>query len=66
MPRPIPRAARCGTGPRLFHQPTCHHRPELFAGVGEREAAAQLRAFFAERGADGEAPRSADPAPPHC
>ena len=36
-------------GPRLFAQPTCHHRPEVLAGLGEAEAAAMLRAFFAER-----------------
>lgn len=36
-------------GPRLFAQPTCHHRPELFTGMGEGEAAALLRAFFAAR-----------------
>lgn len=36
-------------GPRFFGQPTCHHRPELYAGIGEREASALLRAFFAER-----------------
>jgi tRNA(Arg) A34 adenosine deaminase TadA len=36
-------------GPRLFGQPTCHHRPEVYGGIGEGEAAAQLRAFFAQR-----------------
>jgi len=36
-------------GPRLFAQPTCHHRPEVFAGIGEAEAAALLRDFFAAR-----------------
>ena len=36
-------------GPRLFHQPTCHHRPEIYAGIGSGEAAAQLRSFFAAR-----------------
>ena len=36
-------------GPRIFDQPTCHHRPELYPGVGEREAAELLRAFFRER-----------------
>lgn len=36
-------------GPRLFGQPTCHHRPEVMSGIGEEEAAAQLKAFFAER-----------------
>ena len=36
-------------GPRIFGQPTCHHRPEVFSGIGEAEAAAQLKAFFAVR-----------------
>ena len=36
-------------GPRLFAQPTCHHRPEVLAGIGEAESAALLRGFFAER-----------------
>ncbi|MBX9796878.1 MAG: nucleoside deaminase [Sphingomonas sp.] len=36
-------------GPRFFAQPTCHHRPEIYAGIGEGEAAALLREFFAGR-----------------
>jgi len=36
-------------GVRFFAQPTCHHRPEVFAGIGEREASALLRDFFAAR-----------------
>ena len=36
-------------GPRLYEQPTCHHRPELYPGIGAEEAAGQLRAFFADR-----------------
>jgi tRNA(adenine34) deaminase len=36
-------------GPRFFGQPTCHHRPEIYAGIGEGEAAALLRDFFAAR-----------------
>ena len=36
-------------GPRIFNQPTCHHKPDLMTGIGEAEAAAQLTAFFAER-----------------
>ena len=36
-------------GARVFAQPTCHHRPDVVSGLGEAEAAAQLRAFFAER-----------------
>jgi len=36
-------------GPRIFAQPTCHHRPEIQSGIGEAEAAEQLKAFFATR-----------------
>ena len=36
-------------GARIFSQPTCHHRPEVLGGIGETEAAAQLKAFFQER-----------------
>ncbi|KQR82352.1 CMP deaminase [Sphingomonas sp. Leaf343] len=36
-------------GPRLFGQSTCHHRPDVYAGIGEGEAAALLRNFFAAR-----------------
>lgn len=36
-------------GPRLYSQPTCHHAPEVISGIGEEEAAGQLRAFFRER-----------------
>ena len=36
-------------GPRIFAQPTCHHRPDVLGGIGEAEAADQLRRFFSER-----------------
>ena len=36
-------------GPRIFSQPTCHHRPEVYGGIAEREAGDLLRAFFHER-----------------
>ena len=36
-------------GARVFAQPTCHHRPDVIGGLGEEEAGALLRAFFAER-----------------
>lgn len=40
-------------GPRIFTQPTCHHVPEIYSGIGEREAAALLKRFFeARRGLD--------------
>lgn len=36
-------------GPRIFSQPTCHHRPDVLGGIGEDEAGDLLRGFFAER-----------------
>lgn len=36
-------------GARVFAQPTCHHRPDVLGGIGEAEAAAQLKTFFAGR-----------------
>ena len=36
-------------GPRIFNQPTCHHAPEVYGGIGAVEAGELLRAFFAER-----------------
>jgi tRNA(Arg) A34 adenosine deaminase TadA len=36
-------------GPCIFHQATCHHKPELYPGIGESQAAALLRAFFQAR-----------------
>ena len=36
-------------GPRIFSQPTCHHRPDVLGGIGEEESAQLLRSFFAQR-----------------
>ena len=36
-------------GPRLFDQPTTHHRPEIYGGIEEARAGALLRAFFQDR-----------------
>jgi tRNA(adenine34) deaminase len=36
-------------GPRIFAQPTCHHRPDVLGGIGEAESSELLRRFFAER-----------------
>jgi tRNA(adenine34) deaminase len=36
-------------GPRLYGQPTCHHAPEVYTGLGEGEAALMLHDFFRER-----------------
>ena len=42
-----PKGGGVDHGPRMFTQPTCHHRPEVYGGIGEDAAAAALRAFFA-------------------
>ena len=36
-------------GPRIFAQPTCHHVPDVYGGIGESRASALLRDFFAVR-----------------
>ncbi|WP_163959617.1 nucleoside deaminase [Sphingomonas insulae] len=44
-----PKGGAVDHGPRLFGHPTIHHRPEVYGGIGEAEAAALLRDFFRER-----------------
>ncbi|MBV8394145.1 MAG: nucleoside deaminase [Alphaproteobacteria bacterium] len=46
---PDPKGGGIEHGPRIFAQPTCHHRPEVYGGIAEREAGELLRAFFKER-----------------
>jgi len=36
-------------GPRIFAQPSCHHRPEVYGGIDELRAARLLRDFFKAR-----------------
>ena len=36
-------------GPVFFSQPTCHHRPEVYGGIGEGRARLMLREFFKDR-----------------
>jgi tRNA(adenine34) deaminase len=36
-------------GARFYAQPTCHHAPEVYAGIGEIESAELLKRFFAEK-----------------
>jgi tRNA(adenine34) deaminase len=36
-------------GVRFFSSPTCHHRPEVYGGLAESEAAALLKDFFRAR-----------------
>jgi tRNA(Arg) A34 adenosine deaminase TadA len=44
-----PKGGGVVNGPRIFAQPTCHHRPDVLGGIGEAESAELLRGFFAER-----------------
>ncbi|UUX52236.1 nucleoside deaminase [Nisaea acidiphila] len=39
-------------GPRIYHQTTCHHQPEVVGGVEERRAGDLLREFFRDRRPD--------------
>ncbi len=36
-------------GPRLYGHATCHHRPEVYPGLGEQASVDLLREFFAGR-----------------
>ena len=44
-----PKSGGVAQGPRVFAHPQCHHVPEVYDGLGEAEAAALLRGFFAGR-----------------
>ena len=41
-----PKGGAVRHGPRLFGQPTCHHAPDVYPGIGEAEAGKMLRDFF--------------------
>jgi len=44
-----PKGGAVDHGVRLFDQRSCHHRPEVYGGIGETEAAGLLREFFRAR-----------------
>lgn len=44
-----PKGGAVDSGVRFFTSPTCHHVPEVYSSVGEREAAALLKDFFQAR-----------------
>lgn len=46
---PDPKGGGVEHGARVFAQPTCHHRPEVYPGIGEAESGALLRTFFQAR-----------------
>ena len=44
-----PKGGGVENGARVFDRSSCHHRPEVYGGIGERRAAALLQTFFRER-----------------
>ena len=44
-----PKGGAVESGVRFFEQPTCHHRPEVYGGIGDVEAALLLKDFFRAR-----------------
>jgi tRNA(adenine34) deaminase len=44
-----PKGGAVEHGVRFFAAPTCHHRPDVYGGIGEAEASALLKDFFRER-----------------
>ena len=44
-----PKGGAVDNGVRFFSSPTCHHRPEVYGGMSESEAAGMLREFFQAR-----------------
>ena len=44
-----PKCGAVDNGVRFFASPTCHHRPEVYGGMGEGAAAALLKDFFKAR-----------------
>ena len=42
-----PKGGAVDSGVRFFGSPTCHHVPDVYSGLAEREAAEILRDFFA-------------------
>ena len=41
-----PKSGGVMQGPRIFDHPQCHHRPEVYDGLGEAQAEALLKNFF--------------------
>ena len=44
-----PKGGAVAHGPRLFEQPTVHHRPEIYSGISADESAELLQVFFKDR-----------------
>lgn len=49
-----PKSGGVEHGPRIFSHSQCHHRPEVFGGIGQVEAEAILSDFFSRIRCSGE------------
>jgi tRNA(adenine34) deaminase len=48
-----PKGGAVDNGVRFYSQPTCHHAPDVYSGLAERDAAGILREFFQDRRTEG-------------
>ena len=44
-----PKGGGVDHGPRIFQASSCHHKPEIYGGIGADSAAKMLRDFFQSR-----------------
>lgn len=44
-----PKSGGVAQGPRVFEHATCHHKPEIYDGIGAQASEELLREFFAKR-----------------
>jgi tRNA(adenine34) deaminase len=44
-----PKGGAVENGVRFFASATCHHRPDVYGGIGEAEASGLLKNFFSQR-----------------
>ena len=41
-----PKGGGVENGPRIFSQPTCHHKPEIYGGINAHQCSEMLKDFF--------------------
>ncbi len=44
-----PKGGGIEQGPRIFNQPTCHHKPEVYGGIDENICSNIIKSFFENR-----------------
>ncbi len=56
-----PKGGAVESGVRFFASPTCHHRPDVYGGIGEAEASGLLKGFFRSPPVNSRARATEDP-----